>query len=209
MIRFIGPFLALFMMCFALPAGGQGKVEPLGMVLDVQGTVTSIDAGKSSRVEMLSYLRPGMDLDLGAGSALTVTWYADSKELSFSGPAKLKVARERIQVVQGAGANERSLGEEKVAAGKAGMPGRLAQATVMMRSMKPSSGAQETAPALTRTDQDRLAKLKPGANAGFSDWMLYAVALEELKQTPEAREVWKKLAAERPDEPRLRQFAER
>lgn len=208
MHRSIAPYLMLSLMFLSVHAGAQAKAEPLGMVLDVQGTVAALEAGKSSRIEMLSYLRPGMELDLGAGAQLTVTWYADSKELRFSGPSKLRVARERIQVVQGAGANERSLGEEKVAPGKGGMPGRLAQATIMMRSMKPAGG-NEAAPELTRAEQDRLAKLKPGAGAGFSDWLLYAVALEELKQTPEARPIWKKLAAERPDEPKLRQFAER
>src|SRR6185369_5083489 len=73
-----------------------------------------------------------MDLDLAAGSNRTVTWYASSKEMKFSGPAKLKVAKEGIQ---GGKANERSLGAEKVALGKGGMPGRLAQATIMMRSL--------------------------------------------------------------------------
>jgi len=100
--------------------------EPLGMVVDVQGTVNA--AGQ--RVEMLSYLKPGMTLDLAAGSDLTVTWYANSKEMKFAGPAKLTVSPAGIQ---GGKANERSLGEEKVALGKNGMPGRLAQATIMMR----------------------------------------------------------------------------
>ena len=202
--RFLTVFFvfALFGISFQLKAQ-----EPLGMVVDVQGAVTAVDAGKSSRVEMLSYLKPGMDVDLAAGSNLTVTWYADSKEFKFSGPSKLKVTPQRILVVQGAGASARSLGEEKVAAGKAGMPGRLAQATIMMRSMKPAS--EPPSPELTRAEQDRLAKLKPGAGAGFSDWLLYALALEELKQTAEARAVWKKLAAERPDEPKLRHYAER
>src|SRR5438128_805504 len=105
--------------------------EPLGMVLDVQGAVTATDSGKSSRVEMLSYLKPSMEVELAAGANLTVTWYADSKEFKFSGPSRLKVTPQRIQVVQGAGASARSLGEDKVALGKNGMPGRLAQATIM------------------------------------------------------------------------------
>ena len=32
---------------------------------------------------------------------------------------------------------------------------------------------------------------------------------EELKQVAEARPIWKKLSAERPDEPKLRQYADR
>jgi len=264
----------------ALAASAQAQ-EPLGMVLDVQGSVSAADAGKASRVEMLSYLKPGMELDLAPGSSLTVTWYASSKEMKFSGPAKLKVAKEGIQ---GARANERSLGEEKVALGKNGMSGRLAQATIMMRSLgrapeealSPPKGAKlasltphlawkgaddrnyrvviedlkggtvlETVvrgnaadvppqklayggayrwraqfePGATtaegefsligRAEAERLAKLKPGDNASFSDWVIYAMALEDVSATSEARPIWKKLAAERPEEPKLRQYADR
>jgi len=169
------------------------------MVVDVQGHVNS----GGQRVEMLSYLKPGMDLDLAAGSNLTVTWYANSKEMKFSGPAKLKVAAGGIQ---GAKANERALGEEKVALAKNGSPGRLAQATIMMRSLKPSPPPD---PALSEADRGRLAKLKPGQNAPFSDWLFYALALEDARQANEARPVWKKLSAERPDDAKLRQYADR
>jgi len=180
--------------------------EPLGMVVDVQGAVSAAEGAKTSRVEMLSYLRPGMELDLASGASLTVTWYANSKEMKFSGPAKLKVAKDGIQ---GGKANERSLGEEKVAAGKNGMPGRLAQATIMMRSLGKPPAPQDTSAPLTDAERARLEKLKPAPSAGFSDWLLYAVALEEAKQTADARPIWKKLAAERPDEPKLRQYADR
>ena len=271
-------FKVLTLLAFLGMAGHAKAQEPLGMVLDVQGAVTATDAGKSAKVEMLSYLKPGMDLDLAAGANLTVTWYANSREMKFSGPAKLKVAKEGIQ---GAKANERNLAE--ASAGKKGMPGRLAQATIMMRSMKapaeeaisPPKGARVSSvtprlrwkggddrkyrvvildaqgktvheavvsgnaaevPAqklawgegykwrasfepgavtaegdfsvIDKSDADRLAKVKPGANAGFSDWVVYAMALEDLQLGAEARPIWQKLAAERPDQPRLKQFAE-
>jgi hypothetical protein len=204
-LRLMGFIVAALLCGISVESKAQ---EPLGMVVDVQGAVSASEAGKASRVEMLSYLKPNMDLDLAAGSSLTVTWYASSKEIRFSGPSKLKVTRERIHVVQGGGANERSLGEEKVALGKGGAPGRLAQATIMMRSMKPPV-QDPPSPPLTHADHERLEKLKPAAGAGFSDWLMYALALEELKQTAEARPIWKKLAAERPEEPKLRQYADR
>lgn len=190
-------FLFLGWMLLSGAAFGQAA-EPLGMVLDVQGSVTAAEGGKSSKLDLLSYLRPNMDLDLAAGSALTVTWYATSKELKFSGPARLKVLRDRVQVVQGGGAHERSLGEDKVAATKSA---RLAQATVMMRSI----GAPKPTPAQAA----RAEKLRPAEGAPFSDWVVYAMALEDAGMRDEARALWKKLAAVRPDEPRLRQFAER
>ena len=204
-MRILSAVFSLALLAAAFQARAQ---EPLGMVVDVQGSVMALDAGKVARVEMLSYLKPNMELELAAGASLTATWYANSKELRFSGPAKLRVQRDRVQVVQGGGANERSLGEDKVAPGKNGIPPRLAQATVMMRSMKPA-GVQDEPSALSGAEQDRLVKLKPAAGAGFSDWLLYALALEEAKQTAEARPIWKRLSAERPDEPRLKNYAER
>jgi hypothetical protein len=191
--------LAVVLTIFSLGAEAQ-PAEPLGMVLDVQGAVTATEGGKASRVEMLSYLRPGMDLEVAAGASLAATWYAGSKELRFAGPARLKVLRDRVQVVQGGGASERSLGEEKVAASKSP---RLAQATIMMRSF--SHAAPPPAPG----GAERVEKLRPAEGAGFSDWMLYAMALEDAGLREQARPVWKKLAAERPGEPRLRQFADR
>ena len=71
------------LLVFLLGISSAYAQDPLGMVVDVQGDV---NAGKQ-RVEMLSYLKPGMQLDLAAGSNLTVTWYANSKEMKFSGPA--------------------------------------------------------------------------------------------------------------------------
>lgn len=188
--------LLVLLACVAFPAAAQ---EPLGMVLDVQGAVASTEAGKPGKVEMLSYLRPGMDLDLPAGAALTVTWYATSKELRFAGPAKLKVLKDRVQVVQGAGAAERSLGEEKVAATKSK---RLAQATIAMRSV--SAARQPDGKAKARAQ-----KLRPADGAPLSDWVVYAAALEDAGLHGDAKAVWKKLAAERPQEPRLKALAER
>lgn len=273
MKRILG-FLAAFAVSFAVHA------QELGMVLDVQGNVTATTSGKSAKVEMLSYLRPNMELDLAAGAALTVTWYANSKEMKFSGPAKLRVGADGIS---GGRANERALAEASV--GKKGQPSRLAQATIMMRSMGKSGSAEDLSPpkgarlatltprlgwkggddrkyrvvvvdakgatmheavvsgnaadvpaqkiawgesykwrasfepgavtaegdfsTIDKADADRLAKIRPGANATFSDWVVYAMALEDLNVVSEARPIWRKLSAERPDEPKLKQLSER
>ena len=70
-----------------LTASTAALAEPLGMVIDVQGNAT---LGKN-RLEMLSYLNPGNEVQLSNGASMTVTWYAGSKELKFAGPARLKV----------------------------------------------------------------------------------------------------------------------
>ena len=77
-----------------LAASTAALAEPLGMVIDVQGNAT---LGKS-RLEMLSYLNAGNDIDLASGASMTVTWYAGAKELKFAGPARLKVEPAGIKV---------------------------------------------------------------------------------------------------------------
>ena len=171
--------------------------EPLGMVIDVQGKGTINDSGKSAPLEMLSYLRPNSEVQLSPGASMTVIWYAGSKELKYAGPARLKVESGGIKVVQGGAAQERAVTDEKVAATKK-LPSRLGQAAVNMRSLKPMTPEQEAA----------REKIRPADNAPFGDWVMYAMGLEQIGLTGEAKSVWRKLAAQRPDDPKLRQLAE-
>jgi len=194
--------MRLFLMAIALLGSSLALAqvkpgEPLGMVIDVQGNATVSNAGKSSKLEMLSYLRAQNELQLDKGASMTVTWYANSKELKFSGPAKLKVESGGIQVMSGAAAQERAVTDEKVAATKK-LPSRLGQAAMNMRGMKPMTPEQEKA----------REQLRPGDNASFSDWVVYAMGLEQIGLTSEAKGVWKKLSAERPNDLKLKQLAE-
>jgi hypothetical protein len=265
---------------FAQSPGG----EPAGLVVDLQGMVNVIEQGRTTRMEMLSYIRPQTEIEIGPGATLALTWYANSSEHRFKGPARLKVSQDGIQVIQGAPGQERALGEEKVSAARRGVSTRLAQAALTMRSMRaaaditPAAGSrvmtlrpqfrwtldggsgsyrftlrgalgeplvQMTAKGeslqlsdsivlewgkryrwtvqdarggsvgegdfevITREQVARLGKLRPGANASFSDRVLYAAALDDLGLKAESRELWRKLAAERPDDAALRRFAAR
>ena len=77
-------------------------------------------------------------------------------------------------------------------------PTRLGQAAVAMRGMKPMTPEQETL----------REKLRPADSAPFGDWVVYAMGLEQIGLTSEAKGVWKKLSAQRPNDPKLRQLAE-
>jgi hypothetical protein len=181
----------------AAPLAQAQVTEPLGMVIEVQGSATLGNAGKSSKLEMLSYLRAQNELQLSPGAQVTVTWYAGSKEMKFSGPARLKVEAGGIKVVQGGAAQERTLTDEKVAATKK-LPSRLGQAAINMRGLKPMTPEQEA----------QREKLRPAENAPFGDWVVYAMGLEQIGLTGEAKGVWQKLSAQRPDDPKLRQLAQ-
>ena len=179
--------IALLIPALALAA------DPLGMVIDVQGNAT---LGKN-RVEMLSYLNAGNEIQLSQGASMTVTWYAGSKELKFAGPARLLVEPGGIKVAQGKAAQERSVADEKVAATRT-PPKRLGQAAINMRGIKPMTPEQEA----------QRERMRPSEDGPFSDWVMYAMGLEQMGLTSEAKGVWRKLAAQRPDDPKLRQLSQ-
>ncbi len=281
---FLAVLLAMLLPDHAFAQAKKGA-DPVGMVIDVQGGATAIESGKSARIEMLSYLRPQAEIELAAGASLAVTWYANSNEYRFKGPARLKVLPDKIEVLKGDKAQARSLGEDKVAAARHDVSGRIAQATMTMRALRPAQdpaivspgsrvmtlaprfawtsakgasayrftlqkpageaivqrnvkgtslrlpadkrlewggryrlsvqaeGASSSSPAeadfevITREQSARLQKLRPKTGQAFSDWVLYALALESLNLSAEAKPVWKKLAADRPDDPTLQAFA--
>jgi hypothetical protein len=170
--------------------------EPLGMVIDVQGKGTITDAGKKAPLEMLAYLKPAAEIQLEPGASITVTWYEGSKELSFKGPARLKVEPKGIQVASGKPAQERAVSDDKVEATRK-LPPRLGQAAISMRGLKPMTPEQEA----------RREKLRPADNAPFADWVVFAMGLEQMGLTGEAKGVWRKLAEQRPDDPKLKELA--
>ncbi len=184
---------ALTMMASALTLAA----EPLGMVIDVQGSATVNDGGKTKPLDMLSYLNAQNEIQLSPGAAMTVTWYAGSKELKFAGPARLKVEPAGIKVIQGGAAQERPVADEKVAATRK-LPARLGQAAINMRGIKPMTPEQEA----------QREKLRPAENAPFGDWVVYAMGLEQIGLTSEAKGIWKKLSDQRPNDPKLRQLAQ-
>jgi hypothetical protein len=52
---------------------------------------------------------------------------------------------------------------------------------------------------IERADRETLERMKPAPDGEFSAWVVYAKALEHLGALSEARTVWAKLAAQRPD----------
>lgn len=70
--------------------------EPVAMVTDVSGSVSTLEKGKAKKVLLLSYLEPNMTLQLDANAHLTVTFLSKPVEYRFAGPAKLTVEQDRI-----------------------------------------------------------------------------------------------------------------
>jgi len=282
----------LFVNCLAvvlcvLPVTLLGQtVAPVGMVVDLQGPVSATDQGKSARIEVMSYLRPQMEIQLGAGAKIAVTLYVNSSENRYDGPARLRVLADKILVLQGESGQERALGEARVSAAKRVASTRLAQAAIMMRSVRTGQDAVAVVPArgsrimvlnpvfrwpaqaagsklhfelrraggelvyqaaasgealqlpaanalqwgqryrwsvraepasavpaegefevITREQLMDLAARRPPNDAPFSDWVLFAAALDDLALYADSKEVWQWLSIQRPDDENLKRLA--
>lgn len=109
--------------------------EPVAMITDLKGVAHL--AGQKSPVPLavLTYLPAGEEIVLESG-ALVITYFDQSSEFSFKGPARIAIQEKGAKVIKGAPANIRQLDKEKAAgAGKFARTGKLAFATVEMRSL--------------------------------------------------------------------------
>jgi hypothetical protein len=84
-----------------LLSAGAVLAEPVAMVTDVGGSVSTLENGKARKVALLSYLEPGMTLQLDANANLSVTFFSKPVEYRFAGPAKLTVEQDRILAEDG------------------------------------------------------------------------------------------------------------
>jgi len=80
---------------------GAVLAEPVAMVTDVSGGASTLEKGSPRKIELLSYLEPGMTLQLDSNAHLTVTFFSKSVEYRFAGPAKLTVEQDRILAADG------------------------------------------------------------------------------------------------------------
>lgn len=79
-----------------LLSAGAVLAEPVAMVTDVSGSVSTLENGKARKVLLLSYLEPGMTLQLDSSAHLSVTFFSKPVEYRFIGPAKLTVEQDKI-----------------------------------------------------------------------------------------------------------------
>ncbi len=110
--------------------------EPVGMVLDVVGAVQFVKPTVQD-VHLFTTLEPGVQIGLGRGARLVATFYARGAELSFLGPARLKVGEEGIEMIYGLNPQERALHPQDVVAASQGITRRQQQAAISMRNIDP------------------------------------------------------------------------
>lgn len=269
-------------LCLAgLLSAGVAFAEPVAMVTDVGGGASTLEKGKARKIELLSYLEPGMVLQLDAKAHLTATFFSKPVEYRFTGPAKLTVGQDKISAGDGK-AESHTVSLQKTSAAKkftvaqresvtqaafemrdGGRPGLrlddpvdtslisgdavsfnwdgprpkggyqvslydshnklLHQASSTANSWVPAAGllkagdayeweiraVLESGEVLTARGNFNMADnataktiqaQTPQAGSSFSERVLYAVFLEEKGFKYDARQLWKELAKERPDD---------
>lgn len=110
--------------------------EPVAMITDLKGGAHLVSQKTAAQLAVLTYLPVGEEIILDAGAQMVVTYFDESAEFSFKGPAHILVQQKTVKVVKGNPADMRNLDKEKsVSAAKFVRSGKLSFATVEMRSL--------------------------------------------------------------------------
>lgn len=123
---------------FAFSALAQAA--PFAMVTDLKGDAWASEYGKQQKLALLSYIETPVEVKVERSTTLGVTYFTSGVQYSFQGPARVALDAQAPRVIEGQAALSTKLGPEKAIAGGLGKDQwrRLQQATVVMRTVKPS-----------------------------------------------------------------------
>jgi len=116
------------------------QAAPFAMITDLKGNAWASDYGKQQKLTLLSYVESPVEVKVEPSTTLGVTYFASGMQYSFQGPARVALDLQAPRVVEGQPAQPTKLGPEKSIAGGLSKDQwrRLQQATVVMRTVKPS-----------------------------------------------------------------------
>jgi hypothetical protein len=123
---------------FAFSALAQAA--PFAMITDLKGDAWASERGKQQKLVLLSYIDSPVEVKVEASTTLGVTYFTSGVQYSFQGPARVELGEQAPRVVEGKPAQPTKLGPEKAIGGGLSKDQwrRLQQATVVMRTVKPS-----------------------------------------------------------------------
>ncbi|MFZ6873501.1 hypothetical protein ACO0LF_15705 [Undibacterium sp. Di27W] len=106
----------------------------LGMVLDVQGNGKMEVNGTSSKLQLLAYLQPKMQITLEAGAKASLSLYATRAVYQLTGPATVIVEKDGVVNLQGQKAVIKPMAEKLV---RAAETSNVIAGAVRMRQLPP------------------------------------------------------------------------
>lgn len=123
---------------FAFSALAQAA--PFAMITDLKGDAWASEHGKQQKLALLSYIESPVEVKVEPSTTLGVTYFTSGVQYSFQGPARVALDAQAPRVVEGKAAQPMKLGPEKAFGGELSKDQwrRLQQATVVMRTVKPS-----------------------------------------------------------------------
>jgi hypothetical protein len=123
---------------FSLSAVAQAA--PFAMVTDLKGDAWASEHGKQQKIALLSYIESPVEVKVGPSATLGVTYFTSGVQYSVQGPARVALGEQAPRVVEGNPAQSAKVGPEKAIGGGLSRDQwrHLQQATVVMRSVKPS-----------------------------------------------------------------------
>jgi hypothetical protein len=123
---------------FAFSALAQAA--PFAMITDLKGDAWASERGKQQKLTLLSYIETPVEVKVEPSTTLGVTYFTSGVQYSFEGPARVALDAQAPRVVEGKPAQSTKVGPEKAIVGGVSKDQwrRLQQATVVMRTVKPS-----------------------------------------------------------------------
>ena len=145
----------------------------VGMVLDLQGSGQLVEKGSVTRLQLLSYVKPQMQLKLDAGSKVSLSLYATRSVYQLTGPSVVDIDKDRLTVRQGAAPVIKSMAEKLVAAAE---NTNIVHGAYRMRNLAPKI-------VLTTPENGSvLLNERPTFSWEASDVTGYDVTVEELQE---------------------------
>jgi hypothetical protein len=110
------------------------------MITDLKGDAWRTEGGKQHKLALLGYIDSPVEVRVEAATKLGITYFANGVQYSFDGPARVALDAQAPRVLEGKSADSKKVGPDKTISG--GLSNdqwrRLQQATVVMRTVKPS-----------------------------------------------------------------------
>lgn len=130
-------FFGLFFFLILFPQVASAA-EPVAMVTDVKGAARLKQNTKSTPLAVLAYLAPGEEIELDAGAHLVLTYFVQSTEFTFKGPAQITIQPEKAKAISGVGEIRKLDNEKSSPVKKFIQNGKITQAAFAMRSLPTS-----------------------------------------------------------------------
>jgi hypothetical protein len=204
------PGFAAFLLCLGFFSTAV-CAQPVAVVTDRAGEVSMDRAGAPQPVALLEVLNVGSRLKLANASRLALLFMQTGHQYTVDGPGLVEVGATQLVALAGAAPvlHLPPTGTEFRL-----RPGRVALGGIVLRSMKPSDpaagdGAKPTqlsdTAAVPRkevasaTDAE-IEQHRPHPGASFATRVAFALWLDDVGATAEARQAWRALSEERPDD---------